>query len=163
MQLWSFNSVEGASQGTGSLCALLRPRDAETTIATRTLPKRALPAASSHLRGARSSSADVQDSALRLPRRNFQHKPSGKENTKLFGSYFPPPPPPPSPPQPTISKSQGRLGKDRAPEPGTEGAHQGRIVPRKAAAVHYALWQSTRLAQHGSGTPRAERLQKELF
>lgn len=67
-----------------------------------TLPN-PFPAASSRLPRAGSSSADVQDSALRL---NFQHKPSGKESSKLSASHFPPVPP-------LIPKSPGRAAEDR--------------------------------------------------
>lgn len=130
-----FNGEEGASQGTGSLRALLQPRDAKATFATRlshagsseTLPKCALPAASSHLYRAGSSSADVQDSALRLTLRNFQNKPSGKKkktaNYSQAISLLHRAPPARRP------RSQShREGFERtesgAPKPGTEGARQ---------------------------------------
>lgn len=84
-----------------------------------TLPKCALPAASLHLHRAGSSSADVQDSALRLTRKNFQTKPSGKENSKVFASDFPPLPHLlPGVPGPKVTR-KGLRGEKRSTRAGT--------------------------------------------
>lgn len=95
-----------------------------------------------------SSSADVRDSALRLTRRNFQNKPSGKENSKTICKLFP------SSAVPPRCQSH-REGFGRT-ERGTEGACQGRNVPSKPAAVGVQYDQATpqlSLAQLGSARP----------
>lgn len=112
---------EPACPPAASACKDDQCHQADPHRGSETLPKCALPAASSRLYGQDSSSADVQDSAVSRTRRNFQNKPSGKENSKLFPCSA-------APPRlaSLVSKSQGRVWEDRerAPKAGAEGARQ---------------------------------------